>query len=142
VDRFTAGGDDQLADRISAFEPKWGSLLDAIHQHAPNATIFVAGYGTYLPHNGCWPTALLSPRDANYVQATIGNLNAALARQAAAHGARYVDIMAASVGHDICEPPQVKWFEGLLPTSAAAPMHPNATGMAGIGAAVAGAIMR
>ena len=140
VDRFTAGGHDQLAEKIAAFEPVWGALLDAIHAHAPNADVFVAGYGTYLPPNGCWPVAPLSARDANYIQGSIDRTNAALARQAAAHSARYVDVRTASIGHDVCKLPGVKWFESVIPTSVAAPMHPNAVGMRGIGAVVAAAI--
>ncbi|MDQ7806409.1 SGNH/GDSL hydrolase family protein [Amycolatopsis sp. A133] len=140
VDRFTAGGHDQLAEKIAAFEPVWGALLDAIHAKAPNADVFVAGYGTYLPRNGCWPIAPLTPRDANYIQGSIDKTNAALARQAAAHNAHYVDVRTASAGHDVCKLPGVKWFEGVLPTSVAAPMHPNADGMAAIGRLVAGSI--
>jgi len=142
VDRFTAGGHDQLAEAITASEPRWGALLDAIHAKAPSAKIYVAGYGTYLPRNGCWPIAPLSARDANYIQGSVDRLNSALARQSAAHGARYVDVRKASIGHDVCKLPGVKWFESLIPTSPAAPLHPNATGMAGIGAYVASAIRR
>jgi lysophospholipase L1-like esterase len=140
ADRFTAGGHDQLAEKIAAFEPAWGALLDAIHAKAPDADVFVAGYGTYLPRNGCWPIAPLTPRDANYIQGSIDKTNAALARQAAAHDAHYVDVRTASIGHDVCKRPGVKWFEGVVPTSVAAPMHPNADGMAAIGGLVAAAI--
>lgn len=140
VDRYTAGGHDQLAEKIAAFEPVWGALLDAIHAKAPDANVFVVGYGTYLPHNGCWPIAPLTPRDANYIQGSIDKLNAALARQSAAHDARYVDVRTRSIGHDVCKLPGVKWFESVIPTSVAAPLHPNFDGMAAIGAYVASAI--
>jgi lysophospholipase L1-like esterase len=140
VDRYTAGGHDQLAEKIAAFEPVWGELLEAIHTRAPNAEVHVAGYGTYLPRNGCWPIAPLTPRDANYIQGSIDRTNAALARQAAAHDAHYVDVRTASIGHDVCKLPGVKWFEGVLPTSVAAPMHPNADGMTAIGGLVAAAV--
>jgi lysophospholipase L1-like esterase len=140
VDRYTAGGHDQLAERIAAAEPMWGALLDAIHAHAPAATVYVAGYGTYLPPGGCWPVAPLTARDADYIQGSIDKTNAALARQAAAHNARYIDVRTASIGHDVCKVPGVKWFESVLPTSVAAPLHPNADGMRAIGAYVASAI--
>ncbi len=140
VDRYTAGGHDQLAEKIAAFEPVWGALLDAIHAKAPNADVFVAGYGTYLPRNGCWPVAPLTRRDANYLQGSIDKTNAALARQAAAHDARYVDVRTASIGHDVCKLPGVKWFESVIPTSVAAPLHPNADGMVAIGGLVTAAV--
>ncbi len=140
VDRYTAGGHDQLAEKIAAFEPVWGALLDAIHAKAPHADVYVAGYGTYLPHNGCWPVAPLTRRDADYIQGSVDRTNAALARQAAAHDAHYVDVRTASVGHDVCKLPGVKWFESLIPTSVAAPLHPNADGMVAIGGLVASAV--
>ena len=52
-----------------------------------------------------------------------------LATQARDNGAVFVDAYAASLGHDTCQPPTVKWVEGLLPTSPAFPVHPNAHGM-------------
>ncbi|MEC3979179.1 SGNH/GDSL hydrolase family protein [Amycolatopsis sp. H20-H5] len=133
ANRFTAGGHDQLAEKIDAFAPKWGELLDQIAARAPEADVYVVGYGTYLPHNGCWPIVPLSAKDANYVQGTIGHLDEALAGQAQAHGAKFLDIRPVSVGHDACRPPSSKWFEGLIPTAIAAPLHPNKAGMAGIG---------
>ncbi|MGH3865736.1 MAG: GDSL-type esterase/lipase family protein [Pseudonocardiaceae bacterium] len=36
---------------------------------------------------------------------------------------------AAALGRDACQLPGVKWVEGTVPTSPAAPVHPNATGM-------------
>jgi hypothetical protein len=55
----------------------------------------------------------------------------ALSDAAAGYGARYVDSYRAT-GHDICQAPGTKWVEGLMPTSPAAPVHPNALGMAAV----------
>jgi hypothetical protein len=52
-----------------------------------------------------------------------------LANQASNHGAVFVDAYASSLGHDACQPPEVKWVEGTTLTSLAYPMHPNALGM-------------
>jgi hypothetical protein len=54
--------------------------------------------------------------------------NRALSVEAARNGATYVDTFTDSIGHDACQPPGVKWVEGLLPTSLAAPFHPNELG--------------
>ena len=140
VDRYTAGGHDQLAEKIAAFEPTWGALLDAIHAKAPNADVFVAGYGTYLPHNGCWPIAPLTPRDANYIQGSIDKTNAALARQAAAHNARYVDVRTASIGHDVCKLPGSQVVRERDPDVGRGAAAPERDGMRHIGALVAAAI--
>jgi hypothetical protein len=39
-----------------------------------------------------------------------------------------VDTYRRSIGHDVCQLPGTKWVEGLVPTSPAAPVHPNALG--------------
>jgi hypothetical protein len=43
-------------------------------------------------------------------------------------GAEFVDTYHSSIGHDVCKLPGTKWVEGLIPTSPAAPVHPNALG--------------
>ena len=52
----------------------------------------------------------------------------ALATEAAANNATFVDTYTDSIGHDVCKGTGVKWLEGLIPTSPAAPFHPNALG--------------
>ena len=137
--RFTSGGVDKLATAITAWAPVFGSALDQIRARAPHAKIVVAGYGTYIRPNGCWPVQPIWDVDANYMQSTVAKLNTVLREQATARGARYVDLAAASVGHDTCAPVGERYLEGLLPTSPAAPLHPNALGMSAFGAAVAAA---
>jgi hypothetical protein len=60
-----------------------------------------------------------------------------LADRAAGAGVDFVDTYTPSIGHDACQLPGTKWIEGLAPTAPAAPVHPNALGMAEIGAVVA-----
>jgi hypothetical protein len=40
----------------------------------------------------------------------------------------------------VCQLPGVKWVEGLVPTALAAPVHPNALGMAAMAVAVGAAL--
>jgi len=73
--------------------------------------------------------------DVPYLRGTETRLNAMLAAAAAKADVGYVDAYNGTIGHDACQPPDVKWVEGLIPTSLAAPMHPNAAGeqaMAGL----------
>ena len=50
--------------------------------------------------------------------------------------ASYVDTYTPTIGHDVCQVPGVRWIEGLVPTSPAAPVHPNALGAAALSRAV------
>ncbi|MFC9970726.1 GDSL-type esterase/lipase family protein [Spirillospora sp. NPDC127200] len=90
-----------------------------------------AAAGPLIPDQPTWP------RDADYMQGLVNRLNEHLRKQARAHGAAYVDLAAASVGHDTCAAPDQRYIEGMAPASPAAPLHPNAAGMAAFGAAVA-----
>jgi lysophospholipase L1-like esterase len=137
ADKMTAGGKDQLGTAIAAWAPKLGQAIEQIKTRAPHAKIVVAGYATYIQRNGCWPLQPIWARDANYIQGSVNKLSAAMRDQAVAHGATFVDIAAVSVGHDTCAAD--RYIEGMIPTSAAAPLHPNAKGMAAFGAAVAAA---
>lgn len=140
-DRYTSGGVDQLAARINATAPKIANVLAAVRQRAPQATIYLVGYPTVVPNSGlgCWPTVPIGFGDVSYLRATTQRLNSMLATQAAAGGARYVDTYTPSIGRDTCASSSVRWVEGLIPSSAAAPFHPNARGSAGMGAALAAA---
>lgn len=138
--RYTAGGTDQLVQRIAAAAPKVGAALDEIAKRSPQADVYVVGYGTYWQKGGCHPRDPIWDVDADYLQSSWDKLHAMLADQAAAHGAEYVDIREPSAAHGVCASYRDKWMEGLLPTSAAAPYHPNAKGMAHSGATVAAAI--
>ncbi|WP_414719890.1 SGNH/GDSL hydrolase family protein [Umezawaea sp.] len=138
--RLTAGGVDQLAAKVDAFAPEFAAVLDGIHARSPLAKIVVVGYGTYIRPGGCYPAQPLWGRDSDYIQASINRLNAAFAAEARAHGATFVDIAPPSVGHDVCAPVADRWFEGLVPTTVAAPLHPNRNGMAAIGDYLADAL--
>ncbi|MEU4193397.1 SGNH/GDSL hydrolase family protein [Kribbella sp. NPDC026611] len=137
--RFTAGGRDQLAAAIDATAAPFAQALDRIHTLAPHAKILVTGYGNYIRPNGCYPQIPVWPVDANYLQSTIDDLNTMLATQSATHHATYVDLRTPSITHDACAPTPQRWLEGLVPTSAAAPLHPSARGMQAFGELVAAA---
>jgi hypothetical protein len=67
--------------------------------------------------------------DVPYLRETEKKLNAMLAAQATANGARYVEAYTASIGHDAWQLPGVRWVEPAVPTTPAAPVHPNLFGM-------------
>ena len=123
--KYTAGGVDQYGQRIQAFASTYGTVIDHIRQLSPNAKILMISYPFAIRPGGCFPVQPLLPADATYIQAKIDQLNAAMAAQAAAHGATYVDLRTMTIGHDACALPGVRWIEGLVPTSDAFPLHPN-----------------
>lgn len=136
-DRYTAGGQDQLAAAVEAWAPEFGAALDAIKQRSPQAKLLVTGYGTYIRPGGCYPRQPVWGRDGDYLQSVMNRISATARAEAVKRGATFVDFAAVTVGHDICAAPADRYLEGLIPTTIAAPLHPNAAGMAAFGAAVA-----
>lgn len=132
------GGGDQLADRVEATAPKIAATLQGIHARAPQARVLIVGYPAVAARDGrsCYPLVPLSADDMAYFDEILRRTNAMLAQQAAANDAEYVDTYDESVGHDVCQPPGTRWFEGLLPTAPAFPVHPNGLGEAGMARSV------
>ncbi|MGH3941223.1 MAG: SGNH/GDSL hydrolase family protein [Pseudonocardiaceae bacterium] len=126
----TAGGSDVYAERIIAVAPKIAGVLQGIRERSPNARVLLVSYLRLLPPAiGCWPIVPIARGDVPYLDGLHQQLNAVLAEQAGTHGAVFVDAYAASLGHDMCQAPSVKWVEGFIPTRTAFPIHPNAQGM-------------
>jgi len=141
-DRYIVDGRDTLADKIAATAPKIAAVLQGIHARSPGARVFVVNYAAILPEtgSGCWPQVPIAFSDVPYLRSVEKKLNAMLAEQAAASGARTVDDYTASIGRDACKSALTRWVEPLIPGNAAAPFHPNARGEAGIAAVVVSAI--
>jgi lysophospholipase L1-like esterase len=127
---YTAGGRDQLAARVTAVGPKIAAVINGINKRSPKAHVVVIGYLRILPAKGsCFPIVPFATGDAPYFDGVGKKLNAELAAQARKNRASFVNPYAFASGHDACQAPDRKWVEGLVPTSPAAPMHPNAKGM-------------
>jgi len=141
-DHYVSGGKDKLRAAISATAPKVAADLRGIHADAPNARVYLVGYPAILPNSGdgCWPLVPIAYGDVPYLRGIEKALNAMLAGVAAAGGATFVDTYTASIGHDACQSPGTRWVEGLIPTSPAAPFHPNARGEAGMARQVLAAL--
>ncbi len=129
---YTAGGRDRVGELIDAAAPKVAGVLQGIHARAPAARVAIVGYPAVAPTDGtgCYPLVPASPDDLAYINELLVRINAMIATQAAANDAEYVDTYSDSVGHDVCKLPLTRWFEGLIPTAPAYPLHPNAEGEA------------
>ena len=141
-DKYVVNGHDTLADKIAATAPKVAAVLQGIHTRSPTARVFVVNYAAILPEtgSGCWPQVPIGFSDVPYLRSVEKNLNAMLAEEAAANGARIVDDYTASLGRDACKSSSTRWVEPLVPANAAAPFHPNARGEAGIATVAVGAV--
>ncbi|HKN96015.1 MAG TPA: SGNH/GDSL hydrolase family protein [Pseudonocardiaceae bacterium] len=137
---YTASGTDELAARISAVAPRVAQVLAGIRQRAPHATVVVVGYLRILPPAvGCWPVVPVSAGDVPYLDGVEHKLNAMLGTEAAAAGDEFVN-PGNTTGHDVCQPESRKWVEGIVPTSPAFPVHPNAAGMIEVASLVEAAL--
>ncbi len=134
---YASGGTDQLAARIDAEQAKLTTVLHAISSRAPRARVLLVGYPDMIPQRGgCWPAVPITSGDIRYLRGIETRLNGILAASAAAAGVSYVDTYTPTIGHDFCQDHDVKYVEGLIPTSLAAPFHPNARGQNAMAAAV------
>jgi lysophospholipase L1-like esterase len=138
---FGGGGADQFAAQVDAEGATMVAVLDEIHTRAPLARVMLVGYPDLFPQQGgCWPIVPITDGDIGYLRGIETRLNAVLAQAAQAAGATFVDTYTPTIGHDFCRGASVKDVEGLVPTSLAAPFHPNARGQAAIAALVLAAL--
>ncbi|NUP63160.1 MAG: SGNH/GDSL hydrolase family protein [Nonomuraea sp.] len=139
-DDYVVDGQDSWRVKTDALRPRLTTLMNDIRARAPQARIFMVGYATYAPPNGCYPTVPIIRSDANYIRATLQYFNRMLAEQAAAAGVSFIDLQTPSAGHDPCKAPGVRWIEPYVPAAPAAPFHPNALGMRNFATAVTAAV--
>jgi len=130
-DMYTAGGSDEVSARIAETGPKVAQVLQGIQARSPGARVYVVNYPAIFPDQGpgCYPQIPVADGDVAWLREKQKELNQMLADQAAAGGAALVDWYTASIGHDACQLPGIKWTEGPVTMNAAAPVHPNLLGM-------------
>jgi len=126
---YQSGGSDTNLAAINATGPKVAATVQGIHERAAHAEVVVVGYPDGLPQNGsnCYPVVPFSSGDVRYFNSLELALNAVIKQAAQANGATYVDTFTSSIGHDACAGSNA-WVNGIIPTSAAFPLHPNQAG--------------
>lgn len=137
---YVHDGRDEISERIAAVGPQLRQAVTDIKTRAARAEVFLVGYPHLLPHtgNGCYPFVPILPGDVVYLRAKTVELNSMIQDVATAAGVHFVDLYAPSVGHDMCDGD--RWVESIVPLTLAAPVHPNAKGMAAFGAIVSAAV--
>jgi len=141
-DYYTSGGTDQIQQRIRAVTGNLADALKQISERSPHARVYVVGYPDLLPvgGGGCGDALGITAGDISFLNREEVRLNGALEQAARAAGDGYVDTYAPSERHDACAAPASRWLEPLLPSSPAAPLHPNAAGERGMADAVVQAV--
>jgi lysophospholipase L1-like esterase len=139
---FVVGDVDRISEVITAQLPVWNMLIDGVRVKAPHARIIVVGYGIFVRPGGCFPGQPVLPRDSDYLQSKLNELDDRQQQLAASKGIDYFDTRPLTRGHDICASPSDRYIEGFVTTGSAVPLHPNAFGAAAVGNALAGYVGR
>ncbi|UQS25149.1 SGNH/GDSL hydrolase family protein [Amycolatopsis thermalba] len=115
--------------------PALVTALRAVRDKAPDAEVAILGYPWILPATGgCFDRMPIAAGDVPYLRSLQATLNDAVERTAGETGATYVDLSAASEGHDACQAPGVRWIEPVLQGTNPVVVHPNARGEAAMAA--------
>jgi lysophospholipase L1-like esterase len=130
-------GVDSISSAVNAHVPLWAAMIDDVRAKAPAARIVLAGYLTYIRPGGCFPDQPVLLTDADYFESKVNELDDRQKQLAADKRVDYFDTRPLSVGHDMCAPPDQRYVEGFVAVNPAAPLHPNATGTAAVGNALA-----
>ncbi len=116
----------KLPAGLERMQGRLEDVFEAIAQRAPDARILAVGYPRLLPDSGGCPDRLpLAKGDLDFVRGAYERLNETIQAAAEATDVEFVDVAAASEGHDICadEP----WINGDRKDrrTKAAPYHPT-----------------
>lgn len=128
------------SQRLAEAGAQVGAVIDAIRLRSPKATIAYVSYLNMLPDGGsCATMPMITPADMKYLHDYQQAISAAFLAVASERGAVPVDATAA-VGHDVCQPANVRWVEPLIPATTTSPFHPNPAGTAAMAATAAKAL--
>ncbi|WP_442816666.1 SGNH/GDSL hydrolase family protein [Streptomyces sp. NBC_01304] len=139
-DLYGSSFDDKIE---SGTYPAVRAALKAVRAKAPDARIAIIGYPWIVPakaDRSCFAKMPVAEGDVPYLRNLQGHLNQVIERAAAETGTMFVDMAAASEGHDACRPIGTRWIEPVLPHASLAVVHPNALGEAGMADRTVGAL--
>lgn len=122
----------EVTAALDELRPTLVGVLKQVHQRSPHARVLLVGYPKIAPDaRGCAELPGVSAADLAAVK-TISRAFGKVLRNAARTGnATYIDVYAASVGHDICS--HEPWVNGVhQDTGAAAALHPFAAEQAAV----------
>ena len=123
---------DTKARDARRVEDRVARVLRAVARRAPEADVYVVGYPRLLPDHGTCPAVPFAAGDYAWGRRIQRLLNDSLRGAAERSGTTYVDLYAASRGHDACTGDQA-WVNGSQTLFIlAAGFHPIQSGMRGM----------
>lgn len=119
-----ARGSDKLQRNLVKIRHNVERVVTAVAERAPDARILLVGYPQIIPSEGtCQPRLPLALGDYAYVLDLNLQLSEAVEEGGTAAGAEFIDMVAASQGHDICS--DEPWVAGIRgKDNFAAGLHP------------------
>lgn len=125
TDAATGGGAEDLTTVVPQIEPRIAAVIQGVKARSPQAKIIVVGYPQLVPTEGTCAAFPVAQGDYQYVRSLNKGLNDQIGAAAKASGVQFIDVYAASEGHDICS--DDPWVNGKDTDPAAAlAFHPFA----------------
>jgi hypothetical protein len=133
---------DLLESTLAKLRTRLDGVLRAVHRRAPHARVLVVGYPQIIPPTGsCRKRYPAAANDYFYLRQVNQGLDDALRTAARKAGDTFIDIWAASAGHDICA--KDPWVNAYGATrGAAAAVHPFPAEQAAVARLVVAALSR
>jgi lysophospholipase L1-like esterase len=120
------GKRDRLERTIEKIQPRVTEVIQEIKRRSPEARVLLIGYPKLLPEKGTCPYRMpLAKQDYAYARHINERLAYGIRDAGVSAGAEYIDLYAASDGHDICS--DDPWIAGVHGAQRAMQLHPYPT---------------
>lgn len=130
-EQMGAGGRDVLLAALGRTPARIQALVAQVRRRAPGAEVLLVGYPRIVAAGSTCEKLPLAAGDYPYVERVNRALTNAVRKAARASGSTYVDVWAASLGHDICS--SDPWINGsVTDQKRAAAYHPFAVEQAAV----------
>jgi hypothetical protein len=128
---FTVDGVDTMRADARRVRPDVAWVVGEVRRRAPRAEVWLVGYPRLLPPRGTCPAIPFARGDYRWADGVERRLNSSLRAAAASLDVHFVDLYAASRGHDACAGRDA-WVNGSVERiRRAAAYHPVRAGMEG-----------
>ena len=130
---------DMLFARLVATRDNLARVLELVKSRAPRAHVVLIGYPQLVPESGTCPELPFATGDYAYARQFFIAVNAVMRATARRADVTYIDVLAASQGHDVCAGDD-SWVQGSGPSGRSMIYHPYANEQRAIAARVVDAL--